>query len=57
MLIGYRTRTLQGIDLFCRVADEEEALPPLTKGKKWANYLLSGSEWDMIRLAHDCLEV
>jgi hypothetical protein len=47
----------QGIDRFCRLADEEEDLPPLTNSKKWANYLLSGPEWDLIRLAHDCLEV
>jgi len=25
--------------------------------EKWANYLLSGPEWDIIRLAQDCLEV
>jgi hypothetical protein len=47
----------QGIDRFCRLADEEEDLPPLANGKKWANYLLSGPEWDIIRLAHDCLGV
>ncbi|KAN0105155.1 hypothetical protein V8E52_011317 [Russula decolorans] len=48
---------LWGIDCFCHLADEEEDLPPLTNGKKWANYLLSGPEWDIIRLAHDCLEI
>jgi hypothetical protein len=39
------------------VADDEDDLPPLADGKKWANYLLSGPEWDIIKLAHDCLAV
>ena len=56
--MAYQGRHLdQGIDRFCRLANEEDDLPPLANGKKWANYLLSGLEWDIIKLAHDCLEV
>ena len=47
----------QAIDRFCRLADNDEELPPLANGKKWANYLLTGPEWDIIKLAQDCLVV
>jgi hypothetical protein len=56
-LVGLQNHTFQAIDCFCRLADDDEDLPPLTNGNKWANYLLSGPEWEIIRLAQDCLEV
>jgi hypothetical protein len=56
-LVRLQNRTFQAIDRFCRLADDDEDLPPLANGNKWANYLLSGPEWEIIRLAQDCLEV
>ena len=39
------------------LADENEALPPLSNGKKWLDYKLSSSEWKIIDLTQDCLKV
>ena len=43
--------------MFCMLADNNEALPPLSNGKKWISYKLSSSEWKIIDLAQDCLKV
>ena len=47
----------QGIDVFCMLADDNEDLPPISNGKKWASYKLSSLEWKIIELAQDCLKV
>jgi hypothetical protein len=47
----------QALDQFCLFADTEDDLPPLASGKKWADYRLAASEWRIIRLAYDCLNV
>ncbi|KAM6491480.1 hypothetical protein JOM56_013049 [Amanita muscaria] len=47
----------KAIDRFCRLADNEDELPHLSNGRQWANYKLSASEWEIIRLAQDCLEI
>jgi hypothetical protein len=48
---------LQAIDDFCVLADNDRDLPPLLRGKKWADYRLSRAEWQIIELAQDCLRV
>ena len=48
---------LQAIDDFCVLADNDRDLPPLRRGKKWADYRLSQPEWQIIELAQDCLRV
>ena len=47
----------EGIDVFCMLADDNEALPPLSNGKKWLDYKLSSLKWKIIELAQDCLKV
>ncbi|KAF8622966.1 hypothetical protein AX15_006605, partial [Amanita polypyramis BW_CC] len=42
---------------FCCLADSNEGLPCLSHGKFWANYCLSSREWEIVRLACDCLKV
>ncbi|KAJ3492900.1 hypothetical protein NLJ89_g11143 [Agrocybe chaxingu] len=49
--------TLGGADAFCGLADSKSSIPPLTKGKKWKDYLLTESEWTIVQLAYDCLKV
>ena len=53
----YNDSELQAIDDFCVLADNDRDLPPLRRGKKWADYRLSGLEWQIIELARDCLKV
>ncbi|KAF8625163.1 hypothetical protein AX15_005530 [Amanita polypyramis BW_CC] len=49
--------TLQkAIDCFCCLADNNDDIPSLS-GKKWADYQLSVHEWDIIKLAYNCLKV
>ena len=45
------------INDFCVLADNDHDLPPLLCGKQWADYRLSPSEWKIIELAQDCLQV
>ncbi|KAH9977016.1 hypothetical protein BGW80DRAFT_1249827 [Lactifluus volemus] len=47
----------KAIDRFCRLADEEDKLPPLSRGRKWADYQLTAPEWDIVKLAQDCLMI
>ena len=47
----------KGIDMFCMLADNNKALPPLLNGKKWVSYKLSSSGWKIIDLIQDCLKV
>ena len=53
----YNDSELQAIDDFCVLADNDRDLPPLRRGKKWADYRLSSLEWQIIELARDCLKV
>ena len=46
----------EAIDNFCLTADSNDDLPPL-KDKSWVDYWLTTSEWNLIRLVHDCLKV
>ena len=47
----------EGIDVFCMLAGDNEALLPLSNGKRWLDYKLSSLEWKIIDLAQDCLKV
>ncbi len=46
----------QAIESFCLAADTNDDLPSL-KNKTWMDYRLSSSEWKLIQLVHNCLEV
>ena len=43
--------------MFCMLADDNKALPPLPNEKKWLSYKLFSSKWKIIDLAQDCLKV
>jgi hypothetical protein len=51
------TSSFQAIDCFCALADDNPTIPPLTRGKAWSDYKLTRPEWEIIKLAHDCLKV
>ena len=47
----------QAIDAFCVLADDNSDIPPLSHGKNWSDYKLTNPEWQIIKLAYDCLKV
>ncbi|KAM6498413.1 Ribonuclease H-like domain containing protein [Amanita muscaria] len=47
----------KAIDYFCILADENDTIPPLSGGKKWSDYKLSSPEWQIIKLAQNCLQI
>ena len=47
----------QAINIFFVLADENEDIPPIANSEKWSNYKLTGVEWQLIQLAHNCLSV
>jgi hypothetical protein len=52
-----RSERFQGIDWFCRSADEEEEIAPLRNGRKWEDFKMTSAEWSLILLARDMLKV
>jgi hypothetical protein len=51
------TLSFQAIDCFCTLADDNASIPPLARGKAWLDYKFTRQEWQIIKLAHDCLKV